>query len=69
MVLEDQTEKNTKKAIVALTGKFFVIIYTMLKQSALFDESCVEVGHKNYEQKQSSRYIRELEKHDYYVEA
>lgn len=54
MVLEDQTEKNTKKAIVTLIGKFFVIIYTMLKQSALFDESCVEVGHKNYEQKQFS---------------
>lgn len=54
MVLEDQTEKSAKKAIVALIGKLLVIIYTMLKQSTLFDESCVEVRHKNYEQKQFS---------------
>ena len=57
MVLENQTEK------------LLVIIYTMLKQGTLFDESCFETRRKHCEQKQLSRYIRELEKHGYHVEA
>ena len=43
-----------------------VIIYTMLKQGTNFDENCFEVRRKNCEQKQLSRYIRELEKHGYH---
>ena len=54
---------------VALARKLLVIIYTMLKQGTLFDESCFEARRKNCEQKQLSRYIRELEKHGYHVEA
>ena len=54
---------------VALPRKLLVIIYTMLKQGTLFDESCFEARRKNCEQKQLSRYIRELEKHGYHVEA
>jgi len=50
-------------------GKLLVIIYTMLKQGTLFDESCFEARCKNCEQKQLSRYVRELEKHGYHVEA
>ena len=41
----------------------------MLKQGTLFDESCFETRRKRCEQKQLSRYIRELEKHGYHVEA
>ena len=62
-------KKGAKKAIVALARKLLVIIYTMLKQGTLFDESCFETRRKNCEQKQLSRYIRELEKHGYHVEA
>ncbi len=61
-------KKGTKKAIIALARKHLVIIYTMLKQGTLFDESCFEVRRKSYEQKQLSRYIYELEKHGYHVE-
>ena len=61
-------KKGAKKAIVALARKLLVIIYTMLKQGTLFDESCFEARRKNCEQKQLSRYIRELEKHGYHVE-
>ena len=59
--------KKAKKAIIALARKF-VIIYTMLKQGTLFDESCFENRCKNNEQKQLSRYIHELKKRDYRVE-
>ncbi len=62
-------KKGAKKAIVALARKLLVIIYTMLKQGTLFDESCFETRRKNCEQKQLSRYIRELEKHGYHVKA
>ena len=62
-------KKGAKKAIVALARKLLVIIYTMLKQGTLFDESCFEARRKNCEQKQLTRYIRELEKHGYHVEA
>ena len=62
-------KKGAKKAIVALARKLLVIIYTMLKQGTLFDESCFEARRKNCEQKQLCRYIRELEKHGYHVEA
>jgi hypothetical protein len=41
----------------------------MLKQGTVFDESCFETRRKHCEQKQLSRYIRELEKHGYHVEA
>ena len=61
-------KKGAKKAIVALARKLLVIIYTMLKQGTLFDESCFEVRRKSCEQKQLSHYIRELEKHGYHVE-
>ena len=69
LVLENQAEKRSQKAIVALARKLLVIIYTMLKQGTNFDENCFEVRRKNCEQKQLSRYIRELEKHGYTVEA
>ena len=62
-------KKGARKAIVALARKLLVIIYTMLKQGTNFDENCFEVRRKNCEQKQLSRYIRELEKHGYTVEA
>lgn len=62
-------KKGAKKAIVALARKLLVIIYTMLKQGTLFDESCFEVRRKTCEQKQISRYIRELEKHGYHVKS
>ena len=52
-------KKGAKKAIIALARKLLVIIYTMLKQGTLFDESCFEARRKNCEQKQLSRYIRE----------
>ncbi len=61
-------KKGAKKAIVALARKLLVIIYTMLKQGTLFDESCFEIRRKNCEQKQLSRYIHELEKHGYHIE-
>lgn len=62
-------KKGAKKAIVALARKLLVIIYTMLKQGTLFDESCFELRRKNCEQKQLSKYIRELEKHGYHIES
>lgn len=68
MVLDNQTEERGKKAIVVLARKLLVIIYTMLKQGTLFDESCFESRRKNCEQKQLSRYIRELERHGYHIE-
>lgn len=61
-------KKGAKKAIVALVRKFLVIIYTMLKQGTLFNESCFETRGKKCEQKQLSRYIWKLEKHGYHVE-
>lgn len=62
-------KKGAKKAIIALVRKLLVIIYTMLKQGTPFDESCFEARCKSCEQKQLSRYIRELEKHGCHVEA
>lgn len=56
-------------SFIPLARKLLVIIYTMLKQGTLFDESCFEARRKSCEQKQLSRYIRELEKHGYHVEA
>lgn len=61
-------KKGAKKAIVALARKLLVIIYTMLKQGTLFNESCFEIRRKSCEQKQLSRYILEIEKHGYHVE-
>lgn len=66
---ESNRKKCAKKAIIALARKLLVIIYTLLKQGTLFDESCFEVRRKNCEQKQISCYIRELEKHGYHVES
>ena len=60
---------NTTASCAIFARKLLVIIYTMLKQGTLFDESCFETRRKNCEQKQLSRYIRELEKHGYHVEA
>lgn len=53
-------KKGAKKAIVVLARKLLVIIYTMLKQGTLFNESCFETRRKSCEQKQIFRYIREL---------
>ena len=55
-------KKGAKKVIVALARKFLIIIYTVLKQGTLFDESCFETRRKNCELKQLSRYIQELDK-------
>ena len=60
-------KKGAKKAIIALARKLLVIIYTMLKQGTLFDESCFEIRRRSCEQKQVSRYIHELEKRGYLV--
>lgn len=61
-------KKGAKKAIIALARKLLVIIYTMLKQGTLFNESCFEARRKKQEQDQTSRYIRELKKRGYHVE-
>ncbi len=66
---ESSRRRGAKKAIIALTRKLLIIIYTMLKQGTLFDESCFETRRKSCEQKQLSRYIHELEKHGYHAEA
>ena len=62
-------KKGAKKAIVALARKLLVIIYTMLKQGTLFDESCFETRRKCCEERQINRYRHELEKRGYRVEA
>ena len=61
-------KKGAKKAIVALARKLLVIIYTMLKQGTMFDETFFEIRRKNCESKKLSRYIRELERHGYHIE-
>jgi len=61
-------KKGAKKAIVALARKLLVIIYTMLKQETMFDETFFEIRRKSCESKKLSRYIRELERHGYQVE-
>lgn len=53
--------------LLLLLRKLLVIIYTMLKQGTLFDESCFEIRRRSCEQKQVSRYIHELEKRGYLV--
>lgn len=40
-------KKGARKAIVALARK--LLIYTLLKQAPLFDESCFEAKHKSCE--------------------
>ena len=62
-------KKGAKKAIVALARKLLVIIYTMLKQGTLFDESCFKTRRKHCEQKTAFSLYTELEKHGYHVEA
>jgi len=62
-------KKGAKKAIIALARKLLVIIYTMLKQGTLFDESCFEARRISCEEKQLNHYKRELEKHGYHIEA
>ena len=44
-------KKGAKKAIVALARKLLVIIYTMLKQGTMFDETFFEIRRKNCESK------------------
>ena len=61
-------KKGAKKAIIALARKLLVIIYTMLKQGTLFNESCFEARKKKQDQNQASYYIRELQKRGYHVE-
>lgn len=61
-------KKGPKKAIVALARKLLVIIYSMLKNKTKFDESVFESRRKTSEEKQVSRYKRELERRGYHVE-
>lgn len=61
-------KKGSKKAIIALARKLLVIIYTMLKNSTYYNESCFEIRRKNCEQKQISKYIFELEKRGYHID-
>ena len=61
--------KGSKKAIIALARKLLVIIYTMLKSGAFYDENCFEKRRKNCKQKRVSRYIIELQKLGYNVQA
>ena len=44
-------KKGAKKAIVVLARKLLVIIYTMLKQGTMFDETFFEIRRKNCESK------------------
>lgn len=59
--------KGAKKAIVALARKLLVIIYTMLKTDATYDETCFEVQKNRTENKKYSRMILELKKQGYTV--
>ncbi len=61
-------KKGPKKAIVALARKLLVIIYSMLKNKTQFDESVFESRRKTSEEKQISRYKRELERRGYQVQ-
>lgn len=61
--------KGSKKAIIALSRKLLVIIYTMLKSGELYDESCFEARRKICEPKRVSRYISELQKLGYNIQS
>lgn len=61
--------KGSKKAIIALARKLLVIIYTMLKSGTLYNESNFEKRRKNCEQKRISRYVSELQKLGFRIEA
>ena len=62
-------KKGAKKAIIALARKLLIIIYTMLKQGTMYNEGCFEVRRKMHENRQISRYKRELERRGFRVEA
>jgi len=52
--------KGAKKAIVALGRKLLVIIFAMLNNGTLFDESCFEQRRKHCEQRRVARMLSEL---------
>lgn len=62
-------KKGAKKAIIALARKLLVIIYTMLRQDTLFNETCFESRRLQSEQNQLSKYIKILEQHGYQIKA
>jgi hypothetical protein len=59
--------KGSKRAIVALARKLPVLIYSMLKSGAPYNEECFEQRRKQCEQKRASRMIYELTKLGYCV--
>ena len=61
-------QKGSKKAIIALARKLLVLIYTILKSGAFYNESCFDERRRNCEQKRVSRYIFELQKLGYHVD-
>lgn len=61
--------KGLKKAIIALARKLLVIIYTMLKSGTLYNEVNFEQRRQNCEQKRVSRYVFELKKLGFNIEA
>lgn len=61
--------KGSKKAIIALARKLLVIIYTMLKSGTLYNESNFEQRRQSCEQKRVSRYVFELKKLGFNIEA
>jgi len=60
---------GAKKAIVALGRKLLVIIFTMLKNGAFFDDTCFEQRRQHCEQRRVFRMLSELERLGYAVTA
>lgn len=61
--------KGAKKSTIALARKLLVIIYTMLKSGTLYDDTNFAERRKNCEQKRVSRYVFELQKLGFQIEA
>ncbi|MEO1769623.1 IS110 family transposase [Enterococcus sp. 665A] len=59
--------KGAKKAIIALARKLLVIIYTMLKTEAYYDETVFEQRRVATQQKKTSLYVKALEKQGYVI--
>jgi transposase len=58
---------GAKKAIVALGRKLLVIIFTLLKNGAFYDEACFEQRRLHCERRRVSRMLSELERLGYQV--
>jgi transposase len=60
-------QKGAKRATVALARKILVVIYSMLKNGTVYDESSYEIRKQQCEQKRTNRMIHELAKLGYTV--